>query len=111
MKMKNEDVYETILSAVSILCLFVLTLLLLSGCSFPRPRYVQGVDVSLGLSVPATDGAAQISLFEYISGIKMSSTTNLPFKVVYKEWTTNSYFGVVNVNEHRETEVDMKPVK
>ena len=108
MKMKNEDVYETILSAVSILCLFVV-FLLFAGCS--SPRYVQGVDVSLGLSVPATDGAAQISLFEYISGIKMSSTTNLPFKVVYKEWTTNSYFGVVNVNEHRETEVDMKPVK
>ena len=108
MKMKNEDVYEMILSAVSILCLFVLTLIL-SGCS--SPRYVQGVDVSLGLSVPATDGAAQISLFEYISGIKMSSTTNLPFKVVYKEWTTNSYFGVVKVNEHRETEVDMKPVE
>ena len=95
-------------SAFAILCLFVISLLF-SGCS--SPRYVQGVDVSLGLSVPATDGAAQISLFEYISGIKMSSTTNLPFKVVYKEWTTNSYFGVVNVNEHRETEVDMKPVK
>ena len=108
MKMKNEDVYEMILSAVAILCLFVV-LLLFAGCS--SPRYVQGVDVSLGLSVPATDGAAQISLFEYISGIKMASTTNLPFKVVYKEWTTNSYFGVVNVNEHRETEVDMKPVK
>lgn len=108
MKMKNEDVYETILSVASILCFFVV-LLLFAGCS--SPRYVQGVDVSIGLSVPSTDGAAQISLFEYISGIKMSSTTNLPFKVVYKEWTTNSYFGVVNVNEHRETEVDMKPVK
>ena len=95
-------------SAFAILCLLAFSLIF-SGCS--SPCYVQGVDVSLGLSVPATDGAAQISLFEYISGIKMSSTTNLPFKVVYKEWTTNSYFGVVNVNEHRETEVDMKPVK
>ena len=95
-------------SAFAILFLLAFSLIL-SGCS--SPRYVQGVDVSLGLSVPATDGAAQISLFEYISGIKMASTTNLPFKVVYKEWTTNSYFGVVNVNEHRETEVDMKPVK
>lgn len=109
MKMNNEDVYEKILSAVSILCFFILLLHLLAGCS--SPRYVQGVDVSLGLSVPSTDGAAQISLFEYMSGIKIASTTNLPFKVVYKEWTTNSYFGVVNVNEHRETEVDMKPVK
>ena len=108
MKMKNEDVYEMILSVASILCFFVVSLLF-AGCS--SPRYVQGVDVSIGLSVPSTDGAAQISLFEYISGIKMSSTTNLPFKVVYKEWTTNSYFGVIHVNEHRETEVDMKPVK
>ena len=108
MKMKNEDVYEMILSAFAILFLLAFSLFFV-GCS--SPRYVQGVDVSLGLSVPATDGAAQISLFEYISGIKMSSTTNLPFKVVYKEWTTNSYFGVVNVNEHRETEVDMKPVE
>lgn len=95
-------------SAFAILFLLVISLFFV-GCS--SPRYVQGVDVSLGLSVPATDGAAQISLFEYISGIKMASTTNLPFKVVYKEWTTNSYFGVVNVNEHRETEVDMKPVE
>ena len=108
MKMYKNDIYMMILSAFAILCLFVVSLLF-SGCS--SPRYVQGVDVSLGLSVPATDGAAQISLFEYISGIKMASTTNLPFKVVYKEWTTNSYFGVINVNEHRETEVDMKPVK
>ena len=95
-------------SAFAILFLIAFSLFFV-GCS--SPRYVQGVDVSLGLSVPATDGAAQISLFEYISGIKISSTTNLPFKVVYKEWTTNSYFGVVNVNEHHETEVDMKPVE
>ena len=108
MKMCKNDIYVMIVSALETLCLLVVSFLF-AGCS--SPRYVQGVDVSLGLSVPATDGAAQISLFEYISGIKMASTTNLPFKVVYKEWTTNSYFGVVNVNEHRETEVDMKPVK
>ena len=108
MKMDKNYIYTMMSSAFAIICLFVVSLLF-TGCS--SPRYVQGVDVSLGLSVPATDGAAQISLFEYISGIKMASTTNLPFKVVYKEWTTNSYFGVVNVNEHRETEVDMKPVK
>ena len=108
MKMDKNDIYMMMSSAFAILCLLALSLLFV-GCS--SPRYVQGVDVSLGLSVPATDGAAQISLFEYISGIKMSSTTNLPFKVVYKEWTTNSYFGVINVNEHRETEVDMKPVE
>ena len=108
MKMDKNDIYMMTWSAFAILFLLAFSLFL-SGCS--SPRYVQGVDVSLGLSVPATDGAAQISLFEYISGIKMSSTTNLPFKVVYKEWTTNSYFGVVNVNEHRETEVDMKPVE
>ena len=108
MKIDNDDIYMMMSSAFAFLCLLALSLLF-AGCS--SPRYVQGVDVSLGLSVPATDGAAQISLFEYISGIKMASTTNLPFKVVYKEWTTNSYFGVVNVNEHRETEVDMKPVK
>ena len=108
--MKKEDIYVMICRAFLILYLLVLVIsLFFAGCS--SPRYVQGVDVSLGLSVPATDGAAQISLFEYISGIKMASTTNLPFKVVYKEWTTNSYFGVVNVNEHRETEVDMKSVK
>ena len=108
MKMDKNDIYMMMSSAFAIMFIIAFSLLF-SGCS--SPRYVQGVDVSLGLSVPATDGAAQISLFEYISGIKMSSTTNLPFKVVYKEWTTNSYFGVVNVNEHRETEVDMKPVK
>ena len=108
MKFNKEYIYWMICSVFVILSLLAFSLLF-SGCS--SPRYVQGVDVSLGLSVPATDGAAQISLFEYISGIKMSSTTYLPFKVVYKEWTTNSYFGVINVNEHRETEVDMKPVK
>lgn len=108
MKMDKNNIYMMTWSAFAILCLFVVSLIF-SGCS--SPRYVQGVDVSLGLSVPATDGAAQISLFEYISGIKMSSTTNLPFKVVYKVWTTNSYFGVVNINEHHETEVDMKPVE
>lgn len=108
MKMVKNDIYMMMSIAFAILCFLVVSLLF-AGCS--SPRYVQGVDVSLGLSVPATDGAAQISLFEYISGIKMASTTNLPFKVVYKEWTTNSYFGVINVNEHRETEVDMKPVK
>ena len=108
MKFNKEYIYWMFCSAFAILFLLAFSLLF-TGCS--SPRYVQGVDVSLGLSVPATDGAAQISLFEYISGIKMSSTTNLPFKVVYKVWTTNSYFGVVNINEHHETEVDMKPVK
>ena len=108
MKFNKEYIYWMFCSAFAILFLLASSLIF-TGCS--SPRYVQGVDVSLGLSVPATDGAAQISLFEYISGIKMSSTTNLPFKVVYKVWTTNSYFGVVNINEHHETEVDMKPVE
>ena len=108
MNMSKNDIYMMMSSAFAILFLLVISLFFV-GCS--SPRYVQGVDVSLGLSVPATDGAAQISLFEYISGIKMASTTNLPFDVVYKEWTTNSYFGVININEHRETEVDMKPAK
>ena len=108
MKFNKEYIYWMFCSAFAILFLIAFSLFFV-GCS--SPRYVQGVDVSLGLSVPATDGAAQISLFEYISGIKMSSTTNLPFKVVYKVWTTNSYFGVVKVNEHRETEVDMKTMK
>lgn len=108
MKLNKKYIYGMICSAFMILFILAFSLLFV-GCS--SPRYVQGVDVSLGLSVPATDGAAQISLFEYISGIKMASTTNLPFKVVYKEWTTNSYLGVVNVNEHRETEVDMKSMK
>ena len=108
MKIDKNNIYMMTWSAFAILFLIAFSLFFV-GCS--SPRYVQGVDVSLGLSVPATDGAAQISLFEYISGIKMSSTTNLPFKVVYKVWTTNSYFGVVNINEHHETEVDMKPVE
>ena len=108
MKIDKNDIYMMMSSALATLCLLAFSFLF-AGCS--SPRYVQGVDVSLGLSVPATDGAAQISLFEYISGIKMSSTTNLPFNVVYKEWTTNSYFGVININEHHETEVDMKPVE
>lgn len=108
MKMNKEDIYGLIWGAFVVTMLLAISLHFV-GCS--SPRYVQGVDVSLGLSVPATDGAAQLSIFEYISGIKMASTTNLPFKVNYKEWTTNSYLGIVNVNEHRETEIDLKPVK
>ena len=41
----------------------------------------------------------------WLSGVSITSPTNLPYTITRDYAATNTYFGVVNVNEHIRTEV------
>lgn len=75
------------------------------GCATIAPSYIQGVNVGAGIKIPCIEGC-QLTIFDYVSGIKIITVTNMPFKVTYKESVTNDYFQIIRIREDRETEID-----
>ena len=75
------------------------------GCATIAPSYIQGVNVGAGVKIPCIEGC-QLTIFDYVSGIKIHTATNMPFKVTYKESVTNDYFQIIRIRENRETKID-----
>lgn len=50
--------------------------LALAGCVYKGAKVTEGIDFSAGLSVPATEGAAQISFVNYLSGFRFGVAEN-----------------------------------
>lgn len=76
----------------------------LSGCM--GTRVVEGVDLAVGVDIPGADGAIQFTLFNYLSGLKMSVTKNSTVDLDYKAYTTSWFWGVKsNTRKHIKTKV------
>lgn len=82
-------------------------LLFLCGCK-SNPKYVEGQSLQIGIYIPTTDELVGLQVLNYLSGVSVTATSNMPFKVVRDYSATNSYFGVVHINEHVRTEVETK---
>lgn len=67
----------------------VLLLFLFGGCVYKGAKVTEGVDFSAGLSLPNTEGVAQISFVNYLSGFRLGvaeySATSCEF------WGTNRF--------------------
>lgn len=79
-------------------------LLFLCGCK-SNPKYVEGQSLQIGIYIPTTEELVGLQVLNYLSGVSVTATSNMPFKVVRDYSATNSYFGVVHINEHVRTEV------
>ena len=85
-------------------------LLLLCGCK-GVPKYVEGQSLQIGLYIPTSDELVGLQVMNYLSGVSVTTTSNMPFKVVRDYSATNSYFGIVHINEHVRTEVQTEQAR
>ena len=78
----------------------VLALILLSGCTSPFYKAVDGTSTILGVSLP-DEQYIQINALSYLGGSKTIVREPACIERTFKSASTNSYFGVITTHELR----------
>ena len=82
---------------------------LVSGCIYKGAKITEGVDLAVGLTVPATDGAVSLDVLNYLSGFRLGVAENARLTVDYKTAETNSYLGVVTTRTSKSVRATVEP--
>ncbi len=91
-------------------CCFVAALALLHGCVYRGAKVVEGTDLAVGISVPATDGAADLTVLNYLSGFRLGVAKDAEMSVKYSSAETNSWFGVCTTRSMKTVEATVTPL-
>jgi len=82
-------------------------LILMLGCATGN-KYVEGTMTQLGVYAPIDGSIYGCEVVNYMNGCKVTSISNLPFKVDRVYCATNSYlWGMVTTTESTHTKVEM----
>lgn len=82
-------------------------LILMLGCTTGN-KYVEGTMTQLGVYAPIDGSIYGCEVVNYMNGCKVTSISNLPFKVNRVYSATNSYlWGMVTTTESTHTKVEM----
>lgn len=81
--------------------------LMACGCA-TKSTYREGDMLSLGAYVPWESSLYGVEIFQKMNGISVSMKTNQAFTVQREYYCTNSYFGIIHVNERSKTKVEAK---
>ena len=80
-----------------------------SGCVYKGAKVTEGTDLSIGLSVPGTDGVAQLSILNYLSGFRLGVAKDAQLWLNYTVAETNNYFGVVETRSVKRVKAKVVP--
>lgn len=64
---------------------------ILAGCAYKGGKVVEGTDFSAGISIPGTEGAAEISFVNYLSGFRFGIAENAGMECEYRGTNTFSF--------------------
>ncbi len=81
------------------------------GCVYTGAKVTEGVDLAVGLSVPGTEGAAQLSIINYLSGFRLGVARNARMTVRYTSATTNSWLGCIHTEAYKVVDAEVVPVE
>lgn len=82
-------------------------LILMLGCTTGN-KYVEGTMTQLGVYAPIDGSIYGCEVVNYLNGCKVTSISNLPFKVDRVYSAANSYlWGMVTTTESTHTKVEM----
>ena len=87
-----------------------LAALLLTGCAAESAKVVEGRDLSVGFSLPGMEGEANFTLFNYLSGFKVTTSESSKVKLEYSCAETNDYFGVITTRVFKRVKAKIEPV-
>ena len=83
----------------------------LCGCAYRGGKVVEGTDLAVGLSVPATEGTIDLNVVNWLSGFRLGVDRNAAFWVRYSTTETNEYFGVVKTKIAKSIEAKIEPTE
>ena len=83
--------------------------LLLAGCAGDGVRVVEGTDLSLGVSVPGSEGVLDLTFLNYLSGFRLQAEANSRVKLKYSCCETNDYLGIVQTRSAKTIEAETVP--
>lgn len=86
-------------------------LLLLSGCVHNGVKITEGTDLTIGITVPGTEGVLQLQVLNYLSGFSVYAESGVAVEVDYTMSATNSYFGVVKTEQAKSVRSKFTPVE
>lgn len=87
-----------------------LATLFLSGCAAESAKVVEGTDLSVGFSLPGMEGEANFTLFNYLSGFKVTTSESSKVGLEYSCAETNDYFGVITTRVFKRVKAEIEPV-
>ena len=93
---------------------FVLSVLFVAsfifvGCIYKGAKVTEGTDLAIGLTIPQTDGAAQLDVLNYLSGFRLGVAENSALTVKYTCSETNSYFGCITTSTLKTIDATVEP--
>ena len=90
-------------------CAIALCICLASGCVYKGAKVIEGTDVSMGISVPGTEGAGDLSMLNYLSGFRLAVADNAALTLTYTTAETNSFLGVVSTAATKKIKAKVEP--
>lgn len=101
------------ISSLGLVLLTALALIIMAttfvGCAYRGAKVVEGTDLAVGISVPATEGTLDLNVLNYLSGFRLAVDRNARLECKYSVAETNSYFGVISTKTHKKVEAKVEP--
>lgn len=79
------------------------------GCAYKGAKVVEGTDLAVGVTIPATEGTAELNVLNYLSGFRLGVDRNAQLRVKYTVAETNSYFGCVTIRSAKTIDASVYP--
>lgn len=73
----------------AVLMAIIVALTAMCGCVYKGAKVTEGVDFSAGISLPASEGVAQVSFVNYLSGFRLGVAENSATSCEF--WGTNRF--------------------
>lgn len=103
-------------AAASLLCtaywvgFCLLAPLFFGGCVYKGAKVTEGTDLTIGVSIPGTEGMAEAAVVNWLSGFRLAIAEGAELDMKYTVAETNSYFGCVETRIYKHIDAKVTPV-
>lgn len=88
--------------------LILITLAMITGCTVPYFKSIQGTSVTAGISLPS-EGNTELQIMSYLSGEKIQIKEKCNISYSYTHTATNNYFfGMIQTEEFRNGKIKVQ---
>jgi hypothetical protein len=82
---------------------------LLAGCVYKGAKVTEGTDFAVGLSVPGTEGAASVTILNWLSGFRLGLARDAQMTLAYTVSETNDWFGIATTRAAKAVTATVTP--
>ena len=83
---------------------------LVAGCVGDGGKITEGTDLSVGMSIPGTDGEMSLTIFNYLSGFRLGVEEGSRITLEYSVSETNDYCGLIHTRVSKAISATITPV-